>query len=189
MPFWENIMLTQKVYPDRYGNVPTSFMRRVRRNVTDLVTGLSDTSEAKRKRGARASGKWPGMWSGQIKLKGEYVQAIIARPPRKAVGSKADKSRKFMSSTRGVVQTRRVVETDVPRILFIRPPEAHYEPILQKPWEDSLAKAMTTLPARLEYELMRKRRRSEDRDGVGGRAKMREYNSLRYGKVYDSTES
>lgn len=130
VPLWQNINLTQGVYEDRFGNVPTSFMRRVRRSVTKLSTGLSDSEEAKRKRESRSSSQW-SMWAGPIKLKGTMVEAIIARPPRKADRTVA--KRNFMSSSRGIVNVPRVRDEDVSRILFLMAPSATYEPILQKP--------------------------------------------------------
>jgi hypothetical protein len=184
IPFWKNIELTQGVSPDKHGNVPMGFMKRLKRETSGSQIGMSASASAVRKRASR-SGKRRAVYEGGIKIKGQMFQAIIARPTRKLVKG----GRRVIDRNDGTqFEIGRMENQDVPRMLFLKADHADYKPILQDPWQKALDGAAATLPARLEYELMEKERHRAGKGVQSGRARKREYNALRQGKMLDSTK-
>lgn len=128
VPFGDNIKLTQGVSPNKYGNVPQGFMRRLKRETLGLSVGMSTSAGAARNRASRA-GKRRSVYEGSIKIKGTMVQAIMARSHRKPDRHKNS----FANGAWRVVNVPKMRDQDVPRVLFLKAEHAEYEPMLQRP--------------------------------------------------------
>lgn len=102
------------------------------------------------------AGQRPGAWEGSIRVKGRTVQALIARPMRGRPKEGGPETAFTDSRGRGR-SVPLVVNKDVPRVLFLEVDHADYEPLLSKPWDDSLAEAANTFGDRLDAELDEKR--------------------------------
>lgn len=163
VPVNDNLLRTGLGSPGANGKLPARDARRI----AALAAAGYDRNTAG---GTKGSGSWgvfeikPGDSSRQH---GYYTgPGIYARPPRvvAAVGRKrlakkiaAGKASAPMTSFNrrdgSSVTVPKVVNADVPRLLFLETPEAEYEPVATPSWEREMQAAGETLADRLASEL------------------------------------
>lgn len=127
VPYWKNLLDTQGISYNRYGNLPGGVAARLAR-------------EAAGTRGKRRiSGRW-GVYKGEIDVGGSRVAGYIARPFRGEAP--------IGKNGRSIV-----VNLGRPKILLGAIQQATYQPVMQAPYDEAVSQAVARIPDLMEEEL------------------------------------
>ncbi|WP_167350078.1 hypothetical protein [Methylobacterium platani] len=128
VPNWRNLETTQRIKPNRHGNLPGGVAARLKREAAGTA--------ARR----RIRGRW-GVYEGKIAVGGSRVMGYIARPPPRVKKPEG--------------KNRRMVWRNVrrPRLLLAAIPQATYRPILQRRWVEAQQEALAAVPGIMAAQL------------------------------------
>lgn len=127
VPYWKNLLDTQGISFNRYGNLPGGVAARLAREAAGTL--------GKR----RVSGRW-GVYKGELDIGVSRVAGFIARPFRGEAP--------IGKNGRSIV-----VNLGRPKILLGAIQEARYEPVMQAPYDEAVARAVARIPQLMEDEL------------------------------------
>ncbi|UHC17156.1 hypothetical protein LRS73_04385 [Methylobacterium currus] len=127
VPNWRNLLLTQGINRNQYGNLPGGLAARLAREAAG--------TRARR----RVAGRW-GVYEGEVDVGGSRLVGYIARPPRgEAPLGKGGRSI--------------VINLGRPRALLVAIREARYDPIMQAPYDAAMLRAVNRIPVIMQDEL------------------------------------